>query len=102
MVRLSAHGCFRETTLTFAVWSCSDDKYESLEKSSKERYKDLEKKSAAELSKAEKEAADKEKQLKNEAAAAAVMADEKYNSLASDKKSAEQGAPCHHTAFSVP
>jgi hypothetical protein len=79
-------------TLTVAPWVCSDSKYDSLEKSAQGRYKDLEKKSSDALAKAEKDAANTEAKLKKEAAAAAVMAEEKYSSLAADKKAVEQGA----------
>ena len=72
---------------------CSDNKYAALEKSSEERYKDLQDKSSSQLSKAEKDAADNDARLKKEAAAAAVMAEEKYNSLVAEKKSAEKGTP---------
>lgn len=70
----------------------SDGKYSSLEKSSEERYKGLETKLTAQLSKAEKDAADNDARLKKEAAASGVMAEEKYNSLVAEKKSAEKGA----------
>jgi hypothetical protein len=72
---------------------CSDNKYAALEKSSEERYKDLQDKSSSQLSKAEKDAADNDARLKKEAAAAAVMAEEKYNSMVAEKKSAEKGTP---------
>ena len=80
------------TALTVAPCARSDAKYQSLDKSAQARYKDLEKKSSSALSKAEKDAKNTEAKLKKEAAAAAVMAEEKYNSLVADKKAAEEGA----------
>ena len=64
----------------------SDEKYASLERSAQEKYQELQQSSAQTLAKTQQSAADAEAQLTKEAAAAAVLAEEKYNSLVANNK----------------
>ena len=70
----------------------SDEKYASLERSAQEKYQELQQSSAQTLAKTQQSAADAEAQLTKEAAAAAVLAEEKYNSLVAAKNESTAGA----------